>query len=492
MTNMDEDRGVEQIIDEAVEKLSARQAEGLPEAVAAQVREQLPGQVKAALERQLAPIQSDRDALLARVKDLEAELASRPATKTVSAQASAHHNPHAVGAGLDGAFDGPGDFWGAAVRAGRTDLGYQADERLVSIESALDGQNIAEGGALVPEEFRTVIMEDMLESAVIRPGAMVLPMSTETMRYPYVRDYDHSSGQVYGGWQVYRLERGQTVPRSEPRWGQQRLTVTTQAAKTIVSNLLLADASGLGLAMFIEQGLPKAIGWAEDYDFIRGDGAGEPAGILNSGAVITTTDAGRRGATATDYLVAQDVNDMLARMLPACQRRCVFLAHPGLYQDIGAMTLSGAQFARRSQEENVPLFINGRPVFFTEHCSAPGTSGDFIAVDRSQYLIGDRQATSVISSMHNRIEELETTIIAYSRNDGQLMMEEPLQLRHGGAAWTVSCAVVLPDAAVGVDFAGTADPRLAEFSRPELNKLKKSELVDLIAGPGAGDDEDDL
>ena len=442
---MPEELSTEQLMEAAMERILEAKLAGLPGELVEQASAQMRPQIEQSVRDALQPIESDRDAMIERVAALEAELASRPAAAaTLSATVVAGHNPHAPGAAGDGAFDGAAAFYAAAVRAGRPDLNHPVDGRLV-MDAVLSGQEIELGGALVPEEFRAQMNMDMLEAAVIRPGAMVLAMSTETLRYPYVRDYDHSSGRVYGGWQVYRVERGQTVPVTEPTWGQQRLTVTTQAAATVVDNALLADSS-MALGMFIEQGLPRAVAWSEDYDFLRGSGVGEPRGILESDAAVVAGSAGRE-ATADEILVAGDVNAMMSRLLPACQRRAVFIAHPGMYQPIGAMTLSGAQFARRGPGDDVPMYLNGRPVLFSEHCSAPGTSGDIVLVDRSMYIIGDRQAVTIASSMHAKIQELQTIIVAHSRNDGQLLQERPLELRHGGAAWTLSCATVLPDAA---------------------------------------------
>ena len=488
-----EGRSTEELIEAAAARIAAAVAAApeTPEATSEQIAAQLRPQFVSSLEELLAPIEEDREALIARLEIVEGELASRPATTELRlAEVAASHNPHAPGAVLDGVFDTPAEFYAEAVRAGRPDLEYVRDGRLIGIGAVLSGQEIADGGALVPEEFRAQMGDVMLESAVIRPGAMVLPMSTETMRYPYVRDYDHSSGQVYGGWQVYRIERGERIPRTRPTWGQQRLTVTTQAAATVVANELLADSS-LALGTFIQQGLPAAIGWAEDYDFIRGSGAGEPKGILESKALITVTADDASSRTGDDYFNASDAGRMLSRLLPACQRRAVFVAHPGLYAAIAQMTLSGAQFARRGPTDDVPLYVNGRPVYFSEHCSAPGTLGDIFLVDRSQFVIGDRQAVSVSSSMHLLFDQLETIIIAHSRNDGQLMMERPLTLRHGGANWTVSCAVQLQARTVTVEL-GAADTRLLDsgdgMTRAHLAKLKKADLIDMIAGPADSGD----
>ena len=484
-------RSTEELIDAAATRIAAAVAAAAdtPAATAEQIAVQLQPQLVTSLQEILVPVEADREALVSRLETVEGELASRPEAGEIvsSAQRSAAYNPLALGVSEDGTWESSAEFYRAAIRNGRQDLGYRPDQRL-NTEAVLSGQEIDAGGALVPEEFRANLMTTMLEAAVVRPGARVVPMGTETMRYPYVRDYDHSSGRVYGGWQVYRLERGEQIPRTRPSWGQQRLTVTTQAAATVIDNALLADAA-IGLQSFIDEGLPAAVAWAEDYEFIRGDGAGEPMGILNSDAVVMAGVAGRQ-ATADQYLVARDISAMSARLLPACRARAVYLAHPGLEEAISNMTLSGAQYARRGQTEAVPLNINGRPVLLTEHCSAPGTSGDIILIDRMMYVIGDRQATTLASSMHLLFDQLQTIVIAHSRNDGQLIVERPLTLRHGGSAWTQSCAVVLPDAAGSVEV-GAADPNLlgGGYTRGELEKLRKADLIDLITGgDGGGDD----
>lgn len=500
----DERRSIEEIIEAAATRIAEAMAEAsggaasteyTPE-MAAQAAAQLQPQIVTSLQEVLSPIEHDREALVARVETLEGELASRPELGEIvtSAERSAAHNPLALGASEDGVWESSAEFYRAAIRHGRQDLGFRPDPRL-NTEAVLSGQEIDAGGALVPEEFRANMMTTMLEAAVVRPGARVVPMGTETMRYPYVRDFDHSSGRVYGGWQVYRLERGEQVPRTRPSWGQQRLTVTTQAAATVIDNALIADAA-IGLQSFIDEGLPAAVAWAEDYEFIRGDGAGEPMGILNSDALVTAGTTGRHADGTDEYLVARDLSAMSARLLPACRARAVYLAHPGLEEPISNMTLSGAQYARRDQTMPVPLNINGRPVLLTEHCSEPGTSGDIILIDRMMYVIGDRQATTLASSMHLLFDQLQTIVIAHSRNDGQLIVERPLTLRHGGANWTQSCAVVLPDAQANVEV-GAADTRLltdpsplAGLSRAELNRINKADLIDMIAGPEPTDGAD--
>lgn len=69
-------------------------------------------------------------------------------------------------------------------------------------------------------EIARQIAKDTLEETIL-----------DAARSDYFRDSPHNldpnPGAVYGGWQVYRIERGERTPLTRATWGQQRLTVTT-------------------------------------------------------------------------------------------------------------------------------------------------------------------------------------------------------------------------------------------------------------------------
>ncbi|GAH87094.1 unnamed protein product, partial [marine sediment metagenome] len=51
----------------------------------------------------------------------------------------------------------------------------------------------AQGGYLVPEEFRATLMENLIEASIIRGKATTIPMQTNTIRIPTVEDWSHES-----------------------------------------------------------------------------------------------------------------------------------------------------------------------------------------------------------------------------------------------------------------------------------------------------------
>ena len=54
------------------------------------------------------------------------------------------------------------------------------------------------GGFLVPEEFRAELLSLALEEAVVRPRATVIPMASNTIKIPRIKDTSHASN-VHGG-----------------------------------------------------------------------------------------------------------------------------------------------------------------------------------------------------------------------------------------------------------------------------------------------------
>ena len=84
-----------------------------------------------------------------------------------------------------------------------------------------------------------------------------------------------------------------------------------------------------------------------------------------------------------------------------------------------------------SAVEGSPDRLLGFPVIWSEKNPTLGTAGDVILADWSYYLIGDRQNTTIDSSIHNRFETDETTWRAVHRVDGRPWLSAPLTLQEG-------------------------------------------------------------
>src|SRR3546814_6041233 len=76
----------------------------------------------------------------------------------------------------------------------------------------------AEGGFLVPEEFRGELAKVSLGTSIVRPRARVIPMNSATLRFPKIDETSRVSS-VYGGVVVYRTEEGAELTESEAAFG---------------------------------------------------------------------------------------------------------------------------------------------------------------------------------------------------------------------------------------------------------------------------------
>lgn len=342
------------------------------------------------------------------------------------------HNPAAVGAGIDGVFSSLDEFTKAIWHKGTPTAEVQA--KLDKVK-AYQERVPADGGFLVPEEFRAELLRTALESAVVRPRARVVPMGSSTLKFPAVDETTHATS-LFGGVVVYRTEEGAELTESGGKFRSIKLEATKQTALAKVTNELVRDAAG-GFAMYISEIFPEAIAFYEDLDFISGGGVGEPLGALNSGNTSLVSVAKESGQAAAT-IGWENVVKMYARMLPSSLNRAVWLVGPDAFPELATMGLvvgtGGGPIWISDGTEAPRMTILGRPVIVTEKAPAAlGTLGDISFVDLGYYLIGDRQTMTMDASEHAAFTSDRTVYRVIQRNDGRPWVESALTPANGGA-----------------------------------------------------------
>jgi HK97 family phage major capsid protein len=340
-------------------------------------------------------------------------------------------NPDAAGAVLNGEFPNIAAYlqtiWNKANLKG------DAAEKLQRVRDFSE-KIPSEGGFLVPEEFRAELLIASLGSAVVRPRARVIPMSSATLRFPKIDETSRVSS-VYGGIVVYRTEEGEELVESQAAFGSIKLEATKQTALAHVTNELVKDAPAFG--GFIEQTFPEAMAYYEDLDFLLGTGVGEPLGSLNSNNTAIISVAKETGQLASTVLWMNIIR-MYARMLPSSLGSAVWLASPDVFVELATMALevgTGGSAVWLTDAHGTPvLTLLGRPVIMTERAPAAlGTRGDLSFVDFGMYLIGDRQMMTAASSEHVKFTSDKTTYRLIARNDGRPWLESPITPHNNSA-----------------------------------------------------------
>lgn len=286
------------------------------------------------------------------------------------------------------------------------------------------------GGFTVPDEFLARLLMLALEPSIIRPRAFVLPMSSQSIRIPAIRDSSHAS-TVFGGVQAYWTAESGAVTESNPTFRQVQLTARKLTGYTTTSNELLAD-NAISLEALLIRMFGEALAYFEDVAFINGTGAGQPLGILNAGALVSVAKETGQAATS---LVAANLDKMYSRMLPSSMNKAIWIANPDVFPQLAALSRAvgtgGSSVWMMNMAGGPPSSIYGRPIIFSEKCQTLGTAGDIFFVDLSYYLIGDRMSMEMASSPHVRFTNDETVHRFVQRVDGQPWIDVALTPRFG-------------------------------------------------------------
>ena len=329
--------------------------------------------------------------------------------------------------------------WLSAVVAAQRKNSPRIDPRLVwfneergagnyaSAEKDLSGATGAGGGFLIPEQFLPTLLSKMAEDSIIRPRAMVVPMSSRSVTIPALdQNQSLAAGQPrwFGGMIFYWIGEGQAKPPTDPVFRDIELVAKKIVGFTRASDELLSD-NAAGLAAFLTgpKGMAGGVAWNEDYAFFRGNGVGMPLGILQSPGLLTVR---REVAGRISY---QDVVRMYAHAMLAPGSR--WAASQTALEDLMLMTDPEGHYVWGNAVDGNPPRLLGLPVDVTEKLPPHGTTGDLMLNDYSNYVIGDRQATTVDSTPYEAWQYDKTSYRVVHRVDGQPWVNAPFTLQDG-------------------------------------------------------------
>lgn len=342
----------------------------------------------------------------------------------------------APGAPLDGKFE---DFWDFLTVIDHRSISANRDtERRALIENAMSSTDPASGGFLIPDEFRARLMQVAIESAVVRPRATVIPMTTLRTSMPIV-DATSNVSSVYGGVIGYWTEEGAALVQSQPQFGRITLEAKKLTAYTEVPNELRRD-SAISVETLLDTMYPQAIAWFEDLAFMFGTGVGEPLGIfnpLNSGMITATKESGQGAST----ILWENVIGMYARMLPSSLGNAVWVVSPAALPQLFTMALSVGTggsalgpIAGTNGTGRPVMSLLGAPIVISEKVGNLGAAGDLNLVDFSQYLIGDRMQMEAEQSADYKFGNDMTAYRFIERVDGRPWLQSAITPRNGGPA----------------------------------------------------------
>ncbi len=306
----------------------------------------------------------------------------------------------------------------------------------------------AEGGFLVPTEFRATLMRDILGRSEFLNRCQQIPMATNSIEIPTVKETTRADGTWYGGVRVYNVGEGQTITRSKPTLSKVRLQLLKKAAVYAATNELLED-SPISLEPVINTMITEAIYKHIDDEILNGNGVGQFLGVLNSPSLVTQ-DAENNQVAGT--INTENILKMWSRLKSRSQGSAVWIANQTTFQQLAQLALevgaAGAPAGLLGYHTNGvtgrPTYtLLGAPLILTEHAQAVGSVGDIILADLGQYLIGQKAGGSVntATSMHLHFLTDEMAFRFTLRMDGKPWEQSALTPKRG--AQTLSSFITL-------------------------------------------------
>ena len=294
--------------------------------------------------------------------------------------------------------------------------------KAASATSLVEGED-QYGGYLIPPEFRNELMMAVEQQNEILPRCTAVPMQSTVVKIPYVNGFDESGHLVYGGIQWKWLDELATKTETRPKLGRITLELKKIAGLAYASDEILED-SPMSMENILRNGFRDGLNFALNNVFIRGTGAGQPLGVLNSPCLVTVAKEVGQNA---DTIMFENIIKMFARIHDTSG--AVWLANQNTLPQLASMSLavgtggvpvwmpaggiSGSPYAT----------LMGLPLIWSKHCSKLGDAGDLILADWSQYLVGQKAGQSADgkfdTSIHLKFDADQTCFRFVFRIDGQ-------------------------------------------------------------------------
>lgn len=286
----------------------------------------------------------------------------------------------------------------------------------------------SDGGFLVPVEYAERIHNVSLEDEIVQPRAFVQPMRSNEIKIPGMAIGSHASA-LMGGFTASYVEEAGQINVANPKTRSMLLSAKKLTGLLRFTSELTQDAPG-GESQIISF-CGKGLSWYRDRAFLKGSGAGEPLGILNSPCVVEVEpETGQNSGT----IFYENLTKMMSSLYAGSFKNSVWVFHQTLIPQLltlGVTVGLGGDHVPVMSESSGTFRILTRPVVFTEKTEPLGVRGDAMLCDFSQYVIGLRSEMRFDVSIHVHFQTDELLARLIERHDGQPLWNEPLTLEDG-------------------------------------------------------------
>ena len=311
-------------------------------------------------------------------------------------------------------------------------LNGQIDRRLYAVKGAASGHSEAvpaDGGFLIqPDLIDGLVQRAYSDSEMIsRCRKFSIGPNANSIQLKYIDETTRVDGSRAGGVRGYWEDEADDATATKVKFGREEIKANRLVALCYATDELLEDATALG--SIIADQFPRELRFKLQDALVRGDGAGKPLGILNSGALVSVT---KETGQAADTVLAENVLKMYSRMWAPSRARAVWFINQDVEPQLFALSLAVGT-------GGVPVYMPanglsgapygtlfGRPVVPIEHADTVGDQGDIIFADMGEYAIVEKGGIQSASSIHVKFIYHETTFRFMHRVGGQPLWKSTL------------------------------------------------------------------
>jgi HK97 family phage major capsid protein len=300
----------------------------------------------------------------------------------------------------------------------------------------------SDGGYLVRKDWTTALLDKARTEAVLLPKCKSIDIGGDFdgLEYPYIDEASRVDGSRWGGVQVFRNSEAAAVTAKQPKIGKGELRLEEITGLCYTTGRLLRDA--VALNGLLGDAFSSEFAFKIDNEIVRGTGAGQCLGFLNSPALVTQAAEG--GQTATTVNV-DNVLKMYARMPARMKPGAAWFIHSDVMTQLPKMVIGQMPvWVPPGGLNNLPYgLLLGKPVIEIEQASALGSVGDIVFANLNEYVVIQKAGEGLMAdtSMHVRFLNNEMTFRWVYRINGQPVARTAITPANGTS--TLSAFVAL-------------------------------------------------
>lgn len=320
---------------------------------------------------------------------------------------------------------------GEQLRAIRNAASGNVDERLYKVNNDVKGAQTgvgSDGGYAIQEDFAGVILDTAAETGEIlkRVNRHTISANSNSMRWVTTDETDISE-TVFGGVQMHWATEGGTVNASKPKFKEVKCDLEKMMGFAYVTSEMLEDVAFM--SSFLSRCFTVATQRLLESAIIGGSGSGQPLGILESDA---TVEVAKETSQAAATINTDNILKMWQRGYHRYRNNMVWLCHPDCEEQLQRLEMNGDSIWMPEGGLTVAPYqrVLGRPVIYTDQCSALGTAGDILLADLSKYILLTKGSARQDWSMHVEFLTDQQCFRMVLRCNGRPEVDAPVTLKN--------------------------------------------------------------